>query len=505
MIERPPRIASEHAASGSAQNGARMRGEPTIGRIDEDLLREDRPRATPARSSRERGVLRTILSILAVTAILVALWSNQDRLRALLPETEVNTLLVEGDAALARGQLTGADSASARYAQVLELDPDNTRAIEGRMRIGERLLAASRAALDAGRTDEARALSLEARTMLGGGDALVALDAAIAATAARSDTLDSLLGRAREAQSAGRLTGSDGALELFRQALAADPGNALAQSGQQAVLDALAVQAHAALRRDEPAEATAAIEQIARVSPGHPGLPELRAALGEAERRSVQRRIDERYRGEGLLVQASAALDANDPVAAERLIAEAGKTGVAAADLAAARTRLAELEERNAIANAAASSAEQQQRADALVAEAEAALAAGNLMDPPGANAYDKFREALGADPRHARATAGLAGLPERARTLFAEAVVQNRLGQARQYLDVVEAVRRDDPDLPRLRRELAVALVAQAERQIGEGQLETAARSIAKARELAPGEPRIADAENRLRLARGS
>ncbi|HVF35445.1 MAG TPA: protein kinase [Candidatus Saccharimonadia bacterium] len=502
----PPQAATTQLAPLAEPEAAYGRGEPRIGRIDDALLRDDRPRAAPARTRRERGVLRTIFTILALTVIVVALWSSQDRLRALLPETEVNTLLVEGDAALDRGQLTGPESASARYAQVLVLDPDNTRAIEGRIRIGERLLADARTALESGRIDDARSLALAARALLGGGDALAALDQQVEAAAARTGTLDTLLAQARDAQAAGRLAGSaDAALELYRQALVADPDNAIAAAGLQAVLDALAAQAQSSLRNDELARGTAAIEQIARASPGHPGLPELRAALGDAERRAAQRAIDERHRGEGLLVQASAALDANDPAAAAGLIDEAQRTGVAATDIAVARTRLAELEERNAIAASAESSAAQQQRADALVAEAEAALASGKLMDPPGANAYDKYREALGADPRHARANAGIAALPAHARTLFAGAIEENRLGQAREYLDAVEAVRRDDPDLPRMRRELAIALLAQAERQIGDGQLDVAARSIEKARELAPGEPRITDAENRLRLARGS
>jgi hypothetical protein len=79
-------------------------------------------------------------------------------------------------------------------------------------------------------------------------------------------------------------------------------------------------------------------------------------------------------------------------------------------------------------------------------------------------------------------------------------------LGLARQYLDVVEVVKRGgDPDLPRLKRELALAHLAQAERQIGEGQYDSAAKSIAKARELAPSDPGVVAVEDKLKAARGS
>ena len=126
-------------------------------------------------------------------------------------------------------------------------------------------------------------------------------------------------------------------------------------------------------------------------------------------------------------------------------------------------------------------------------------------MDPPGDNAYDRYREALGADPRNQRAKDGIAALPQLAKPLFADAIVQKRLGLARQYLDIVEVVQRNDPDLPRLKRELALAHLALAERQIGDGQFETAAKSIAKARELAPSEPGVVAVEDKLKAARGS
>jgi hypothetical protein len=55
------------------------------------------------------------------------------------------------------------------------------------------------------------------------------------------------------------------------------------------------------------------------------------------------------------------------------------------------------------------------------------------------------------------------------------------------------------------MRHELALAHLAEAERQIGETQLESAARSIEKARALAPAEPGIDTTEAKLRAARGT
>ncbi len=481
------------------------RGEPRIGRIDNALIDRERTRPRADDAPRNRGTLRFVAAVLALTALVAGLWANQDRLRALLPETEVNTLLVDADAALAQGRLSGPGSATMLYAKVLELDPDNTRAIEGRRAVGERLVGRANEALAAQRVDEARALAAEARAMLGGGEALASLEAALTEASGRNGAVEALLARARAAQNEQRIAGApDSALTLYRDALAADPDNALALNGLVAILDALALDVHAAISTGELGRAGTLIEEIAAASANHPRLPELRAAHADAGKRAERDALERRRRGEGLLVQANAAIDANDPGTAGRLIREAGSTGVAATELAVARTRLAELIERNEITANAEVSAERAARAAALIAQAEAAIGAGNLMDPPGENAYDKYREALGADPRNARAQAGLRALPAKARELFTGALGERRLGLARQYLDVVEAVRRDDTELPRMRRELALALLAQAERQIGDGQLDSAQRSIAKARELAPAEPGVAAAETRLAAARG-
>ena len=510
----PVRVEPEPAATRTGDgDDAPMRAEPRIGRIDDSLLAGARPRRMREAPPERRGVVRGLVIGVVLLLVGAALWLNQDRLRALLPETEVNRLLDSGDAALAQGRLVGADSASARYAEVLALDPDNTRAIEGRQRIGERLLVDARAALAAGDTARAAMLAAEARGALGGGDALATLDAEIESGTQRSAGLDALLAQARAAQESGRLAGAgDAALERYREALAIEPGNAVANGGIATVLDLLAQRARDAVRGGDVPAAAALLESIARDTPNHAALPELRAALADLEQ---QRARDEaakqaadaeasRRRGVGLLVRAEAAIDADDPDAAERLLRDAARAGVPSAELSVARQRLAELRERREIA-AQRSSDEQRRRAEALVAEAEAALASGQLIDPPGDNAYDKYRAALGADPRNARARDGLAALPDRARVLFAEALVQKRLGRARQYVDAIEAVRRGDPDLSRLKRELAAAHLAQAEQQIADGQYEGATRSVEKARELAPTEPAIATVEQKIRAARGS
>jgi hypothetical protein len=126
-----------------------------------------RPRGARARtpqpaSSRRYLIVVVLLLLLAGGA--GAAWFYQDRLRALLPSTELNTLIARGQKALGENRLVGTQGDSARelFQKARALDPDNEQARHGLDNVGARLIEQARAALarndiEGARTDAAAA------------------------------------------------------------------------------------------------------------------------------------------------------------------------------------------------------------------------------------------------------------------------------------------------------------------------------------------------------------
>ncbi len=524
------------------------RAEPRIGatgQVDD----EHRPRrALPPPPQRRAGGrwLAALVAVLGIGAAAATLWAYQDQVRALLPDTALNTQLAEAAKALAADELTGTAGSSAleRYRAVLREDADNAPALEGVRQVGERLLARARAALAAGNVAAARASLLQSRDVLQGGAAIEALEREIAALESRSTEFDALLEQALAARDAGRLTGTpDSAAALFARVLAADPASGIAQKGLDDIAAALAAQADAAIDAQRFDEAETLANQIDGVRAGHAAVPALRArvadgraalaaaaaaaaaaeleallARGEAQLRagkllapagdSARASFEQALArepgnarasaglariGTTLLAQADAALAAEDVAAAERLLRDAAKLGAPAAAVLAARNRARELRERQDIAAERPTlGAEQTARLERFLAEADAALAAGALNEPPGGNAYDLYRAALSLDRANARAKAGLAAIAPRARTLFDAAIAAGRPATARPYLDAFADTSRDAAATAGMRRVLGQAYAAQGERQLAQGQREAAQRSLARARDMAADDPAV-------------
>src|SRR5690606_28113517 len=137
---------------------------------------------------------------------------------------------------------------------------------------------------------------------------------------------------------------------------------------------------------------------------------------------------------QALVVQANAALDAGDTAQATTLLEQAEALAPKSADLAAARARLATAETAPApsavpvagasVAAAAASVAEpaspapvlsaaQVEQVAELVHRAREAATRGQIMLPPGASAYDLYRNALAIDGTNQAALQGLKDLPD--------------------------------------------------------------------------------------------
>jgi len=106
-----------------------------------------------------------------------------------------------------------------------------------------------------------------------------------------------------------------------------------------------------------------------------------------------------------------------------------------------------------------------------VLERADAALAAGDLVLPPGESATDLYRQVLAKSPAHARATAGLDAIANRLLAAAEQAIVAEDLDEATRLVDVARGVL---PEHPR---------VAFLTTQIGkerERQLLTAARQAA-------------------------
>jgi tetratricopeptide (TPR) repeat protein len=508
------------------------------------------PRMPAGKAPRVGSAWKTIAAVSAFWLFFfVLLVANRNHLEGLLPDTALNTKLGHADAALAAGRMAdGADAALPIYRSVLETDPDNARALAGINAVGHALLGKAQAALAKGDLPGAQALATQARSVLQGGPEIDALDAALRATQDRTVEINAVLEQALAAQRAGRLAGgADSAAALFQRALETDPSSGIARKGLDEIAAALAQRAQDAIRARRWGAAEGALNDIERLRPGYAGVPELRAQLAkgrDAERLEAEALVLQgeqqlaagqlttppeanarasfeavlrrdranpralaglRQVGAALLVQAEAALEGDDVSRATALVAEGERLGAPSAEVKVMRSRLREAGERLEIAGER--DAISPEDADAIardLALADAALRAGDLVAPPGQSAFDLYRGVLRIDRDNAIARAGLEAIPPRAKAQFDEALQAQRLGEARDAVAALMSVAADDPDLPALRSQLAAAYLALAESQIQFGQFSAAGRSVTRARELTPDDPAIDAVAERVQRAAG-
>ncbi|MEO5559354.1 MAG: protein kinase [Dokdonella sp.] len=550
-----PASASAHSMSAS---GSRDRMEPNLGRLDQivsavgdEVMRADRnvppsPASSSARAHK-RGSRRGIVFLVALALValtVVAAWNYQDRLRRLLPRTEFNDTLSRAQRALDAGQLTGNQGNSARelFLAARAQDPDNDIARRGLDVVGHTLLAQADSALQQHDAVAARSALDSARDLLGGGVEVERIERALKESEARGSEDGQLLDQARDALAAGRIVGADGAAALYQRVLAGDKANALAQSGLGKCADALAAQARKALAGNDAASAAARADEITRILPAYPALPELQGQIAQA-RTATRAALDEtvaraeaqvragqlsgsadsaldlfrsvlkddpanarakeglRRIAQAFVVQANAALDDSNAGAAEKLLATAAELAPESAELRAARSNLRELRERLDIdAQHAVISPAQSAQVHRLVVEAAAASTAGNLIIPPGDSAYDKYRAALAIDRNNREALDGLAQLPARAKELFVRALNDAAPQRARALLDSVRQTAPGDPAIAVMAQKLATTFLDQCDARIGEGRRAEATRALDAARELNPENPRIAPLDARLK-----
>lgn len=552
-----PTLGNLDNLDGPAPKSREDDGLPTF-TLDPDLRRGGSSRP-PVHRPKRRGWLVPLVVLIAI-GVGTSLWIGQDRLRGLVPNTELDGILGRAETALQQGHLDGNDGSSARelFEAARALQPDNDRARDGLRNVGQAEIARADAALQAGKLDDADQALTAARELLGGGSDVDRLSQSLAAARNGKVPTDHLVEQAQQAFDAGKLQGDDGAGELYRRVLAADPGNAVAKHGLEQVGDALAGQAHKALDAGDRATASALVDRLAVLLPNYGELPALRAALVQVNQQDNSALTDAIKQGQdalrdgrivgagddtalahfkaalaidpdngdakagmgqvaqALIVQANAALDNADSTHARQLLDQAATIAPHSADLAAARARLGGGRKSNAtqVANDIAGDAaadnndnlqhppltpQQSAELARTVQRADAAARQGNLMLPPGESAYDLYRQALALDGNNETARHGLESLPTIAISQFNQALASGNLGAAGNRLADVADLSPGNANQSELRLRLAGAWMDQAEQQLQNGDRANAAQSLDSARKLAPGNPRLATLMARL------
>ena len=560
----------------------RGRTEPTLGNLDQldappnrSSLRDEPPRDdlpsmkieprnnaqahAPARPQKKpvkrRGWLIPVL-LLLVLAVVGEVWHRRNFISDhLLPRTEFNSVLHRAQQALAAGHLDGNDGTSARelFQAAVALEPDNNTARNGLHQVAMAELSQADAALQADNLDVATQKAAVARELLGGGSDVDRLDRMIATKRASEVQISTLVTQAQQAFAAGQYGGDHGAGALYRQALIASPGNAVAQHGLDQVGDALAAQAQKAIDANDGAAADAAIEQLAALQPNNAALPGLRAARAQAGQQDSaalaadlqqgdQALRDGRITGPGddtalahykaalalspgnpqalaglgkvaqaLTLQASAAMDTGDDAQAGKLLDEAAALAPKSADIAAARAHLQGTRShavaatpagnQQGIAAAAAPVLTPQQNAQvaSLLQRAQAATQRGDITMPPGNCAYDLYRNALAIDGNNAAALHGLQALPDAVQQLFNRALASGDLARAGQLLSNRADLAPGDAAQATLGQRLANAWLNQADQQLASGNRYGAMQALQQARALVPNLPRELDLAARL------
>jgi serine/threonine-protein kinase PpkA len=531
---------------------SRQRAEPSIGRMD-DIASAPSRRAMPAKRSSSGLWIGAVIAIVIVAAGVFA-YFYQNRLRSMLPRTELNALLTRGDKALNEGRLTGTQNDSARelYTAARGIDPDNDQARQGLKNVGARLAERANTEIAHGDLAAARTDIADATDVLGGGPDIDELRSRLRGAETGNTKVSDLLDRASKALAAGKLVGPGSAADLYNQVTQIDSANSIAFKGLNDVAKALAQQAREAVASGDVDSANQHIDELAAINPNNAAIPELRAAIAnrhgepppppdagpsiaqlmtraEAAKRankfagndgaialyqSVLRQNsgDQRARAslrkiaQSLIGQANTAMDVDNIEQADKLVAQAEAAASDSPELRPAKSRLHELHEQIDIGKqqAALVTPADQARVGPLLDDAERAMSAGDLNHTPGDSAYDKYRAVLTIDGNNAKAIAGLQRIPARAKELFEQSMKNGTPGKARDYVEAVAQADPNDPALSSMRERLANAYLDRAESSIGEHRVADAASALKAARQLSPGNARLPSLEAKLQPPSG-
>lgn len=312
----------DEAASNDAGTDRARPGTDDIAfeRIDWDEVAPGRRRPwdEPDRPSWRHRMRRHAPWIVAALVLVVLLVFRDPLADRLWPETRAQKLLQRADTALAAGRLSAADGSGARelYEAALALDPDRPDARAGLSLVGEAAITQARLAIARRQFDAARRHLALASELSVPRARIDGLREQLRVNESASVPVDDLLARAIAARAEGRLDGSDdSALRLFQRVLELQPDRTEALEGREDTLADLLQQSRARIEDGDLAAAMAIVKRVREADAGHVGLPDAIAALGQGAERERDRasralrrgRLDEAREGFGraLLVDAA--------------------------------------------------------------------------------------------------------------------------------------------------------------------------------------------------------
>ncbi|MFA7442309.1 MAG: protein kinase [Lysobacteraceae bacterium] len=198
----------------------------------------------------------------------------------------IDALLARASAAQRAGRLVGndRDDAWSLIDQALQLDAQSAAALAARSALAERMLEPVRAALAAGRLDEAGKALDAMSAQLADQPAWKQASATLAErrqAAERGQRVDALLAQARRQLKAGRVIepAGDNAVETLTRVVELDKANAEALRLQAQAATRLAALAREAEQRGDADTAFARYDQALQAEPGNPAYRSARAAL----------------------------------------------------------------------------------------------------------------------------------------------------------------------------------------------------------------------------------
>ena len=472
--------------------------------------------------------------VATVCLVLLAVVFQRPLSNRLWPDTRIQRLLAQAEAALAQGRLSSEDGSGARelFDAALAMDTDREEPRDGLTRTGLAAVAQARAALAAGRVDAAvRALTLAQALQVPQDQVAPLLDQLRRMQAHRAG-LDALLVRAERARAEGRLDGTpDSALPLYQQVLQLAPDRTAALEGREDALSDLIQQAWFSLRRNDIAAAAPILAAARRYDPGHADLPaaqaEFNRLLEQARRKGEQRLQRGRLAAAALSFRAVAQAQPDDPQARDGLervaAAWAAQAGREAADFRfeAANAALAQARgldpENAAIASAVQAIArarslhdaqprlppsERERRLRSLMRQVQRAEIAEDWLTPPGASAYDKLREAQAIAPQDKRVLHAVRRILAATHRCFEDELSGNRLRAARVCLDAWQAMSARDADVDAARRRLAQRWIAVGSERLRAEDVAFARQALEEARALDPRMPELQDFASQVEAA---
>lgn len=497
-------------------------------RVNPDPLTPD-----PHRPPRWRHWLRWLWLCVGIVAIVLLF--RRPLADRLWPEARAQLLREQAAAALAHGHLTAVDGSGARelYEAALAIDPDRDDARVGLMHVTQAALNQARGAMIADRyTDAHKALQLARALSVPRAQADL-LDAQLRQREAAHAGIAHLLKQAAAARSAHRLEGSDdAALPLYRRILSLQPNRTEALEGREDALADVLQSAQQALQRDDLVEAARLIAIAREYDPGHGDLPETQARManaidmmhqhaGHALRQGQLEMAADSYRkllqidGEDAIAQrgleqvAIAWAHRAEQLAsnfrftqAKTALAQARGLSPQATAVHAAERAIVRAQQAKSHIGPTIPNAQRARHVRALLKEADAAEARGDLLTPPGDSAFDKLRAARAMapdDPAVRRASERL--LPA-ARVCFERELRNNDLGRAHACLDARVVLDGESTATAHARRRLAQRWLAVGEERLNAGEVSNAAIALERARALDPATPGLNEFAERIRTA---